>query len=100
MSLPLSLTFAGVNSSSGPAPASAPGVKVGDVIDRIFQNGGSGVDIDPSNDVKNRFESTVTVNDEIQQTAAMDLSSGYYFLAFFHRSPEIVTSVSVTTSDL
>ena len=54
--------------ASGPGPVSCPGLRIGDVVVKIFRSGSP-------RDLTASFESIVTVDDQIQQTSSDDYTS-------------------------
>ncbi len=71
------LAFAGVAAAG---PATATGVKVGDTVVGVIDIAAASVSAAAS------FESTITVNDEIQQSSASDLSLKKYALLVVAKS--------------
>lgn len=66
------ITFMGRN---GAGACTATGLKVGDKVSSLLDASGP-----PFTDARSDFQSTITVNDQIQQVNAGDLSSKFYFL--------------------
>lgn len=71
------MTFDGVSEAG---PCTATGLEVGDVVLSV-----AGLTAGSLGDASSSFESTITVDDQIQQSAAGDLSSNDY-LATIYRS--------------
>jgi hypothetical protein len=72
------ISFAGKNLAGA---CTLAGVKVGDIVVSV-----TGLAAGTVGDQSAKFEATITVNDEIQQSEAADLSSNIYLAVILHKS--------------
>lgn len=77
--------------SNGPGPVTVTGLKIGDVVGVVSDTSSL-----VNHDVTSDFETTISVNNQIQQTGAVDLSADFLVIEIVR---SVLTNASTSPSD-